>query len=323
MNKRTTNCFITLILMLSTVLILSSCSKDDSSNNSSGPPVGSSTQSITPQNGGSVDYQSATVTIPPGALNTTTDISVGIPASSPTYTEPANSDQVGSVYEFGPDGTNFNTAVTVTMSYDQAAIGTKDESTLKIYTFTDANLTPDILGNIQVNETTNTVTGTTTHFSYCVLIIASGTGPGPIPEHPTGGNPQGNWTFQSLTVDTTLVGENSRISETGTGDGTLTMTATTFASDLTLMTHIVSEAYYGGAWHVLNQNDVNTHEVISGTYVIENDTLMVTTITASPTNPDYIGDIRTDGFSASSNQLVLYQKAGETEDYNMFLVYMK
>jgi hypothetical protein len=309
------------------LIALSGCSKSDDNNNpvGPGPGTGSNTQTINPGQGGSVTYGSASVTIPPGALDDTTDISVAIPTSPPSYTQPANTAQIGSTYQFGPDTATFNVPVTVTFTYDQAAIGTYSESSVTIMSFESPGQAPTALTNVAVNQNTNTVTGTTTHFSYFVLIISTGGGGGPvvIPPHPQGGNPVGNWTFASLSVDTTENG-NFRVSMTGTGSGNCAFQATAWTSDLTLTTFIRTEMYEGGEWFLFHEDTVTTHEHIWGTYVIDNDTTLVTTITGSDTNPEYIGDVRTDGFTATPDWMVLYQKTSPSlPEYNMFVVYTK
>ncbi|MCX6640842.1 MAG: hypothetical protein NTW14_10235 [bacterium] len=323
MNKKTTNYLVTAILILGMMLFLASCSEDDSGTNSNNPPAGQNSSSMTPQAGGSVAYENGAVTVPPGALNDTTEISVGIPASAPNYTHPANTAQVGAAYEFGPDGTTFLTPVTVTLEYDQASIGSNNEATLKIYTFTDANPAPVQLGNIQVHEDSNYVTGTTTHFSYCVLIIASGSEPpGDIPENPQGGNLTGNWTFSSLEVEN-IDTDTFKLSMSGTGEGFVNITATEWEEELTMTTTMQAEYYIGMQWVVVDTT-FTEYEHLWGTYTIQENVRFVATVTeADPDNQWQIGNTRTDGYTAESNRLIFYQKTYGSGDYNMWVIYTK
>ena len=95
----------------------------DGNGGPTGPSAGSNSETIPPA-GGSLGYEDASVTIPPGALDDSTEIVVGIPESPPTFTEPANTEQVGATYEFGPSGTTFNLPVMVTFEYEDGDLGT-------------------------------------------------------------------------------------------------------------------------------------------------------------------------------------------------------
>ncbi len=315
--------YLGILLLILSLALMMGCSKDDETT-PTGPGTGSNTVTIDPAIGGSVDYGDAAVNIPAGALNAQTDISVGIPASPPTYTQPANTDQVGETYEFGPAGTTFNMPIEVTFSYADNNLGSNDESSLTIMTFTTAGAAPVELSNVTVDETNNVITGETDHFSFFVLIIStSGGGGGDIPPEPQGGNPVGNWIFDYLSVPE-IQNDSLRLTITGTGEGTNNLTETVFVSDLTLMLNIHIEMYISPeiGWYITNTQDT-TYENISGTYVTQG-VEMTTTITASTTNPEYIGDVRTVGYTAESNRLIFYQVAGsEGLEYNMYVVYRR
>jgi hypothetical protein len=315
-----------LLCSLGTTLFLMGCSKDSDTPTGSGPPVGSNSANV-PPTGGTVSYETASVTIPNGALPDSTEITVGIPANAPTYSQPTNSAQVGSTFqcECNPAVATFGEDVTITMTYTDGQIGSNNESTLKIMSYENQGEAPVVLGNVTVNAATNTVTGTTRHFSYFVLIVSTGGGGGPsvIPPNPEGGNPQGNWTFANLSVDT-VANQQYRMSMTGSGSGSLEIEATNWESNLTLTTHTRTEIFQAGQWIFVTQWDSTWTEHIWGTYIIQQDTLLVTTITGSDTNPEYIGDVRTDGFTATEDWMVMYQKTSSSLPYyNMFLVYTK
>jgi hypothetical protein len=80
---------------------------------------------ITPS-GGTVQMSDGTaVSIPAGALTQTTQITVGNEPNSVSITDQV---LVGSVYRFGPEGTQFATPVTVTLDYDPSKLPTGDTS---------------------------------------------------------------------------------------------------------------------------------------------------------------------------------------------------
>ena len=87
------------MLMFSLLGLFAGCGGDDDSSPTAppGPQPGSNTEPIDPATGGTVDYENASVDIPAGALAATTDISVGIPDTQPSYDQPQSTDQIESV----------------------------------------------------------------------------------------------------------------------------------------------------------------------------------------------------------------------------------
>jgi ZU5 domain len=116
---------------------------------------------ITPS-GGTVQMSDGTaVNIPAGALTQTTQITVGNEPNSVSITDEV---LVGSVYRFGPEGTQFATPVTVTLDYDPSKLPTGDTST-------DIVIMTAAVGSSDFQPMTTTivddthVSTTTTHFS--------------------------------------------------------------------------------------------------------------------------------------------------------------
>jgi hypothetical protein len=116
------------------------------------------------------------VNIPAGALSQETPITVGPASNLP-------SGNIGTAYEFGPNGTTFSQTVTISFIYDEAALpsGTS-ELNLKLATLVN-NQWQEVTGS-SVNLNLNVVTGTTTGFSVYGIIAVSGTGT--VPAAPAG-----------------------------------------------------------------------------------------------------------------------------------------
>ncbi len=116
------------------------------------------------------------VTVPAGALSQDTAIAVAV-ASNP----PAGN--IGTAYDFGPDGTNFSQPVTISITYDDANLpGGVTESNLTLGTVANNQWTA--VANATVDTVTNVVSGTTTHFSvYGVIAVGDS---GTVPAAPTG-----------------------------------------------------------------------------------------------------------------------------------------
>lgn len=102
MPKRRIGC---LALVLPLTFLLAACAGDDDN----GPPrgIGAGGGAVTSGDG------KASVTIPAGALSQPTVITVGVAPSPPAG-------NVGTAYEFGPDGTTFSQPATIQISYDPA-----------------------------------------------------------------------------------------------------------------------------------------------------------------------------------------------------------
>jgi hypothetical protein len=191
------------ISMISLALLLVGCfhndSNEDDNGNPLGPNPGSSTGTIDPATGGSVSYGDVTLDVPPGAVNTPTDITVSLLSNPPNLAPPANQALIGETYLFSPSMT-FDLPVTVTFSYDDADLGSYDESTLSILRYSSATATPVELSDVSVDLQDNTVSGQTTQFSYMRLRVISGGGPNP-PAAPILYSPPDQSTNQSTTLD--------------------------------------------------------------------------------------------------------------------------
>ncbi len=113
-----------------------------------------------------------------GTVQSTDDkVIITVPADALTQptviTTSAISDPSGgggfSVYEFGPDGTQFNKAVTIAISYDESTLtGGTTEDMLELATFVNGGWTS--LADSTVDIVNNTVSATTDHFSVFGLI---------------------------------------------------------------------------------------------------------------------------------------------------------
>ncbi|HVZ76717.1 MAG TPA: hypothetical protein VG818_01905 [Gemmatimonadaceae bacterium] len=104
--------------------------------------------------------QRVTLNVPAGAVSKDVVISV-TPVSNPTNDEHV---AANSVYQFGPEGTQFAQPVTLKLAYDSTALpaGT-DPASLRISTF--VNGAWQVVDNITVDSASHTVSGQIHHFS--------------------------------------------------------------------------------------------------------------------------------------------------------------
>ncbi len=133
-----------LCLFLSSLAIFINCQKDPINPNFIG------------LNGGSVCSPDlvASISIPAGALKTDTEISIEGTTIHP-------SGNIGNVYEFGPDGTQFNKPVTITYKFiDEDLKGLKSDLRMAYVENEDWKIITST-----VDEKNNTVSGVTNHFS--------------------------------------------------------------------------------------------------------------------------------------------------------------
>lgn len=103
---------------------------------------------------------------PNTTLNGTAGTSVGLtvtPITSPAGRGAAS----GTAYEFGPNGTTFSPAVTLTLPYAQATLAGIPEASLRLYSLTAEGKLAFVPGS-SVDLTRHTVTGQTSHFSVYV-----------------------------------------------------------------------------------------------------------------------------------------------------------
>ena len=167
------------------------CTYTGSSSSSSGGGTTPSTPSSTTgevnatySRGGSVsktneDGTKAKVVLPSRAVSSTTTVTVA-PTAKATATAsrpvPTGSSIVGDyAYNFtaarGTTAvTSFNKALTVTLTYTNAQAAGLSEGTLKIHYWDDTTSAWVALEDSAVNTATNTVTATTTHFTYFAIL---------------------------------------------------------------------------------------------------------------------------------------------------------
>jgi hypothetical protein len=128
------------------------------------PPM---TMTITPS-GGAVSLADGTaVSIPAGALTASTAITLATQPSTPVID---GSVLVGSVYRFGPEGTQFAAPVTVTLAYDpQKLPNGAAASDVVIFTAPAGSSSFTALATSVVDATH--VSATTTHFSDFVAAV--------------------------------------------------------------------------------------------------------------------------------------------------------
>ena len=172
--------FNTKIVSILCVFLLVGCGSGGGGggNNGGGEPSGGGGPSGIGPNGGTASSSDgrASVTIPAGALSQDTAIAVAV-ASNP----PAGN--IGTAYDFGPDGTTFSQPVAISITYDDAALPAGvTESNLRLGTV--ANNQWEAVTGATVDTVANVVSGTTTHFSVYGVIAVSDSGV--VPAAPTG-----------------------------------------------------------------------------------------------------------------------------------------
>ncbi|MES0489408.1 MAG: DUF4382 domain-containing protein [Leptospirales bacterium] len=105
------------------------------------------------------------VDIPPDALDANTIIEI-LPISAPLPASFSNVHILSNKYELMPDGTQFNTDVTMTINYDPAEVAANnlDENSLEIYYF-DKETDDWVSVGGQVNTSAKSVTAKVNHFT--------------------------------------------------------------------------------------------------------------------------------------------------------------
>lgn len=107
--------------------------------------------------GGTISLLDMTLDIPANSLDRMTSITVEMP------------NPVLYIYDFGPDGLQFNIPATITISYDYADLSTVDESQIRLAWWDEANATW-VAMPCTVDESSKTITGQIEHFSSYGLI---------------------------------------------------------------------------------------------------------------------------------------------------------
>ncbi len=102
-----------------------------------------------------------TLVVPAGALATMTNITITEVATPPLASFGART-PIGKFYQFGPAGTQFTTATTLTLPYDATLAGTASTTTFRI---TDMTTTPVDLTPTTVDTTAKTLSAPAMHFT--------------------------------------------------------------------------------------------------------------------------------------------------------------
>src|SRR3972149_10174401 len=134
-------------------------------NNNESNSIGPNGGTVTSSNG------KAKIVLPSGALSQDTGITVAVVSNQP-------SGNIGTAYEFGPDGTTFNKPVTISITYDEASLPSGViESDIKLGMITN-NQWQEITNSV-VDTVANIVSGTTSHLSIYGVIAVSNSGTEP------------------------------------------------------------------------------------------------------------------------------------------------
>ena len=114
--------------------------------------------------------QKAKVAVPMGALTEDNEISINS-TEAPVLTNGMST--LGDAYEFGPVGTTFDQAVTVTLNYEESELpaGVTSADLLLCIVTEDGSFTP--LDNIRVDTEAGTISGDTTHFTVIATTFIS------------------------------------------------------------------------------------------------------------------------------------------------------
>ena len=235
------------VLMLMAVFVWACGSESGTTTGTPDPDEGKTFKgSVTAADGGTVstDSGSASVEIPKNALDDDTEITVAV--------EPATGEAQSSIYDFGPDGTTFQTPVTVSIKFDGDP-GTDRKAVL-------AWLNDGVWVEVENSKLeTGVVSGKVKHFSKFTvvfvddkIVLISDCKDAVSGFQPCGGDLKGTWQFKDLCLaDDVVLGENPlaeqcpeatltfEVSMEGTVsfDGTtMTMTPgnTTMSSELTI-----------------------------------------------------------------------------------------
>lgn len=194
------------ILSLLFVLGLSACSStsdDKGATATADPNEGKSfTGQVTAAAGGTVktDGDTAKVTIPAGALPADVEVTIDV--------QPADAETETSVYDFGPDGTVFNSPVTITIAYD----GKPGADEKAVLAWKDGDNWVEIAGSKVVG---GNVVGDTTHFTkFSVIIVGdkvvvTSECADVVKDFAAcGGDIKGTWTIKDLCIASTVIGDN-------------------------------------------------------------------------------------------------------------------
>ena len=162
--------FAAVAVILTIELALGACSS--SKNGGSTPALNTNQIGAT---GGSVTTANGSgVTIPPGALGSSVNVTVEVDPNAPA--PPSAWIAVGPTYLVGPEGQQFSQPVTVTIAFDPARLPTgKTAHDISVLT-SPATGTPSY-GPLTTTEVDSThISAPTTHFSYFMAVVPNGVG---------------------------------------------------------------------------------------------------------------------------------------------------
>lgn len=225
-----------MLVLLSVLLLAFGACESDSGGSSGGtgatadPDEGKTvTATIKAADGGVVKTESgnATIDIPAGALADDTEITIAV--------MPAEAATASSVYDFGPDGQQFQKAVTISLAFDghpgtdkKAVLGYYDEDPAKWKEVPNSALAGGV------------VSGDVNHFSkYAIIIVddqvvlVSDCADLLTDFNACGGSPIGDWDFDAVCFPPEALGENPMAESCPTAtmefdmtwDATITFTA--------------------------------------------------------------------------------------------------
>ena len=183
----------------------------------------------------------------------------------------------------------FNLPVTVTFAYEDADLGSYDESTLSILRYSGATATPVELSDVFVDFQGNTVSGQTTQFSYMRLRAMSG-----------GGELEGTWSYDHTDFDIVNPDPFYDVMLDGYGNMTVNFTSTNFTSQGTRYLHEVVTVF-----GMVYLDTVFTYVVdLGGTHTTSNGTI-TTVVTYDRIMPSNVGSEVTMNYSADATDLML------------------
>jgi hypothetical protein len=127
------------------------------------------TQTVTVSREGS-PIQGVSLDIPPGALDTDCTLTIGWVDNPPAL--PENTQALGTVIDFGPDGLSFSAPVTIRIPYTQADLdsaGVSDPAELEVFTYDTSTLAWTRLQVNTVDQQNGHLICTAHHFSMAAL----------------------------------------------------------------------------------------------------------------------------------------------------------
>jgi len=176
-HVRILSLFVSSFLPLIIVIILTACGAGGGGGNADSDTTNNNESNSIGPNGGTVTSSDgkAKIVISPGSLSQDTGITVAAVSNAP-------SGNIGTAYEFGPDGTTFNEPVTISITYNKTFLPS-DVSELDIKLGMVTNNQWQEITNSVVDTVANIVSGTTSHLStYGVMVVSSS---GTVPATPT------------------------------------------------------------------------------------------------------------------------------------------